>query len=204
MMLSVTFEQVCDFLRTDAKEDPKLLTAVDRMLGLVLICGQVVLPAEIVPLLPSLGVKNELVQTGKWLFERLTSKSESETISRLRRIQMAHCLLVYTAFFEALDTRLPESLRKAIKHEGKHYEIGTAGVAADIPFSVALESLLDPKKRDGILDEIAPPRFGEHPDELIQRHRRIWRDMAIGFQEALQTLPQWKQLHGGAQCSFIR
>jgi NACHT N-terminal Helical domain 7/AAA domain len=203
MMLSVTFEQVCKFLREDVKQEPKLLNVVDRLLGLALICGQLSLPSGIVAMLPALSVKNELTQSGRWLFERLTSKSEKETLPRLRRIQVAYGLLVYTAFFTALDQRLPESLRNRIKHHRTSYEIGTAGAACDVPLPKALDSIEQAAGREGGLEDIPLPGLGESWHQQIERHARIWRDLTNGFQEALQTLPVWQELHRSEQSDIL-
>jgi hypothetical protein len=110
--LGMTFDEVCAFLRQDAGKDPKLLIAVDRILGLTLICLQSMVTPEVLALLPSLGVKGELFQAGRWLFDLLTRKKEQEYTAHLRRIQVAYCLMVYTSFFHALDNQLPDHLRK--------------------------------------------------------------------------------------------
>ena len=61
-----TFKQVCDLIKKDGKQDPKLIDAVDKLLGLALVCSPVVLgPTAVVALLPLITTKNEIVKLGK-------------------------------------------------------------------------------------------------------------------------------------------
>jgi hypothetical protein len=115
MTLNLTFKQICDLLQGDAQEDPKLLDAVDKLLGLALICSPVVVGPAAVALLPLLGVKNELVKIGKGVFDWISNKKDVDYMLRQQHMQMAYGLLCFTAFFDALDNQMPRSLRKRIK-----------------------------------------------------------------------------------------
>ena len=66
MALDLSFKQVCDFIK---KDDPKLIDAVDKLLGFTLICSPLLIGSAAAALLPTLAVKNELVKLGKWVFD---------------------------------------------------------------------------------------------------------------------------------------
>jgi len=75
MSLDLTFKSVCDTIKKHGKEDAKLLEAVDRLLGLALICSPAVFGPTAAALLPTLAVKNELIKIGKSVFEKLTKNN---------------------------------------------------------------------------------------------------------------------------------
>lgn len=115
MTLDLTFKQVCDLIKKDGKQDSKLIDAVEKLLGLALVCSPVVLgPAAVTALLPLLTTKNEIVKLGKEAFETLTRKKDDDYLGRQERMQMAYGLLVFTAFFDALDSQIPKVLRERI------------------------------------------------------------------------------------------
>jgi hypothetical protein len=71
MALDYTFQQVKEFVK---KDQPQLIEAVDKLLGLALICSPIVLGPAAAPLLALISVKNELTKLGTGLFEALTKK----------------------------------------------------------------------------------------------------------------------------------
>lgn len=115
MSLELTFKSVCTTIKNQGKDDPKLIEAVDNLLGITLICSPVVLGPAAVALLPTLAVKNELIKIGKSVFEKFTKKKDEDYILRHETMQAAYGLLVFTSFFEALNARMPDALRKEIK-----------------------------------------------------------------------------------------
>ncbi|OOO01568.1 MAG: hypothetical protein USCGTAYLOR_02225 [Chromatiales bacterium USCg_Taylor] len=86
MTLDLTFKQVCDLIKKDGKEDPKLIEAVDHLLGFALICSPVIFGPEAAALLPTLAVKNELVKIGKGVFEKLSKKKDNDYLARQERM----------------------------------------------------------------------------------------------------------------------
>jgi len=64
MTLELTFKNVCETIKKQSKDDPKLIQGVDNLLGVALICSPVVLGPAAVALLPLLAVKNELIKIG--------------------------------------------------------------------------------------------------------------------------------------------
>jgi len=112
MPLDLTFKQVCELIK---KDDPKLIDAVDKLLGLALLCSPAIIGPAAAAALPSMiAVKNEIVKIGKGLFEVVTSKKDDDYLARQQRMEIAYGLICFTAFFEALDRQIPEPLREKI------------------------------------------------------------------------------------------
>src|SRR5262245_9786403 len=101
MALELTFKEVCDFVKQDCKpDDPKLIEALDHLLGLTLVCAPIVIGPEAASLLPVLAVKNEITKLGKAVYERLTKKKDDTYLAKQERMRVAYGLLCFTAFYE--------------------------------------------------------------------------------------------------------
>jgi len=74
MISDLTFKKVCELIKKDQESDPALIGAVDKLLGLTLVCAPAFLGPAAAALLPLIGVKDELVKLGKSAFTRLTTK----------------------------------------------------------------------------------------------------------------------------------
>ncbi len=111
MSTDLTFKSVCAAIKKQGKDDPKLIETVDYLLGIVLICSPVVLGPAAVALLPTLAVKNELIKIGKGLFEKLTKKKDEDYLLRHETMSTAYRLWSSHLSADALDSKLPESLR---------------------------------------------------------------------------------------------
>ena len=60
MPIDLTFKQVCDFIK---KDDPKLIDAADKLLGLAIMCSPAVVgPSAITAVPPMIAVKNEIMK----------------------------------------------------------------------------------------------------------------------------------------------
>ena len=111
MPLDLSFKQVCDFIK---KDDPALIDAVDKLLGLTLVCSSLVMGPAAVVLLPIIAVKNEVVKLGKHVFEAFSKRNDADYVARQQRMEIAYGLICFTAFFEALDGQIPEEIRTQI------------------------------------------------------------------------------------------
>lgn len=194
MTLDLTFKQVCELVSKDGREDPKLLEAVDKLLGLAMICSPLILGPAAAALLPTLAVKNELVKIGKGVFDKLTKKKDDDYVARQERMQMAYGLLVFTAFFDALDGKIPKSLRERFKlFDGEKVFLAkdAAGRTAGHP----KEPTDACERADAPLAAMALPF--PHPteslDQQVERHANLWKQMAQGFHEFIQKLAFWKE-----------
>lgn len=194
MTLDLTFKQVCELVSKDGREDPKLIEAVDKLLGLAMICSPLILGPAAAALLPTLAVKNELVKIGKGVFDKLTKKKDDDYVARQERMQMAYGLLVFTAFFDALDGKIPKNLRERFKlFDGEKVFLAkdAAGRTAGHP----KEPTDACERADAPLAAMALPF--PHPteslDQQVERHANLWKQMAQGFHEFIQKLAFWKE-----------
>ena len=120
MSTSFTFESVCQIIKKKYPDDAKLIDAIDLLLGTAMVLSPLVLGPVGTPALALLGVKSELVKIGKRVYEKLTAKPEEEedALKRSERMNLAYCLISYTAFFDALDEVL-KAVRKDISLSAK-------------------------------------------------------------------------------------
>lgn len=192
MSIELTFKSVCTTIKKQGKDDPKLIEAVDSLLGLALVCSPVVLGPASAALLPTLAVKNELVKIGKSVFDKLTKKKDEDYLLRYETMRTAYGLLVFTSFFDALDACLPEALRKEIGL----LETEKAFIAKDGMKKSSVH------KHDDHACEVhdAPvpsttivfPHPTETLTEQCQRQTKLWKLMSQGFVEFVQKLAFWE------------
>ncbi|HJQ23275.1 MAG TPA: ATP-binding protein [Blastocatellia bacterium] len=192
MALELTFKQACDLIKTD---EPKLITAVDNLLGLTLICSPIILGPAALPLLSLLSVKNELTRLGKGIFETFTKKRDDDFVERQAHMQAAYALICYTAFFEALDRSLPEEFRKRINLLTEEKGLIVKDAHAKI-------KEIHPEPADKCLEIADVDRFSivaitfPHPteswDQQQARVGELYKQMAAGFKEFTHKLALWK------------
>jgi hypothetical protein len=191
MNLEITFKSVCATLKKQGKNDPKLIESVDNLLGLALICSPVVLGPAAAALLPTLAVKNEIIKIGKTAFEKLTTKKDEDYVERHETMGMSYGLLVFTSFFDALDSRLPEALRKEIGLLGnekvflaKTAVSKAASKRVDIPICEAHEAPISTYA-------LSFPHPTETLAEQTQRQAKLWKQMGAAFIAFVQQLAFW-------------
>lgn len=185
------------------KADSKLIEAVDNLLGFALICSPVALGPAAAALLPTLAAKNELTKIGKNVFEKFTKKKDEDYVLRQETMQAAYGLLVFTSFFDALDSRMPEALRKEIKL----LDADKAFLAED---AVGKTSS---KKCELVIDEAHDAPFSTyafsfpHPTETLdqqcQRQAILWKKMGQGFADFVQKLSFWDNADDKKRASLL-
>src|SRR5258708_3870586 len=125
MTLELTFAQVCELVKKEGKKDPKLIEAVDALLGL--------------------AVKNELVKIGKLVFDKVSKKKDHEYFARQQHMQLAYGLLVknLSEFFEqAFDAEVLERL----------FRVKPAAFAVTLRLAMVLKSRRVAETMAGCLD----------------------------------------------------
>ncbi len=192
MTLDLTFKDICATIKKKGKGDPKLIEAVDQLLGLALICSPLVLGPIAVVLLPTLAVKNEIIKIGKGVFEKLTEKKDDDYLGRQETMQMAYGLIVFTAFFDALDARIPKALRD---------EIALLAPEKALLVKDAVRKTSSKKSDLAICERTDAPVANvffafPHPTETLseqtQRQASLWKQMSQGFVEFIQKLAFWE------------
>ncbi len=198
MELDINFKSVCESLKRDGGQDPKLIGAIDVLLGLTLVCAPIALGPAGVGLLSLISAKNELTKIGRQLFSAATKKQQDDYFARFERMRTAHGLLVFTAFFEALDKAISDKLRKRIDLRAEERLIvvrqGAQSEAdsrdAILPSSAVAVAQSNP------LAEIA---IGfPHPTQSLQdqteAHQELWKQLSEGFWRFVQMLAVWDEM----------
>lgn len=181
-MAELTFKQVCAFIKKE--NTPELIEKVDKLLGCILLCSFVHLGPMATTLFGLLGVKNELVSIGKDLFRKITGKDNTDYLDRQQRMEMAYCLICYTAFFEALDQVL-EDLAKRIQLP--------AEFTADVFSATPKFELENPE--DGFASyALSLPHPAEFFDKANNQLDGLYEKLTEGFLDALQALDGWKSI----------
>ncbi len=189
METSLSFKDVCRFIKED---DPKLIENVDLMLGLVLILSPMILvpsPATVAPALGLLTVKNELTKIGKVLFQKLTGKKDKDSLAKQQRMEIAYCLICYTAYFEALDTLVPE-VNEYIGMEPSE-RITLARSAITELQNKCSEACPTTEISDAALDstQIQLPHPVDGFDQQSKQLLPLYEEMTKGLQKFIQGLP---------------
>ncbi len=188
MLKDITFKEVCAFLKEDMKDDQELLKAADHFLGLAIVCSPLILGPKALPALKLLGAKSQLVKSGKWLLEKVTGKKETDYLARIKRMRVAHGLICYTAFFEALDKLLPTDLRKSLDLQGEDRE----QLAKSAGKSLSTQTQETGDELDGVGEEPLPFPHPVSPHEQTEQLGQLYESMAKGFLEFLDKLVLWE------------
>lgn len=202
MTTDLSFKEVCKFIKEDS-DDPQLIDAVDKMLGLVLIFSSIAVGPAIAPAWGLLGVKNELVKTGKSIFNKLTQKKDEGFLDKQRRMEMAYCLICYTAFFEAVDKLFPEIEK-------------TLGLKVSEKISIskyANEQLRSKRVEDNQSEDLGETGLSTYPihlphpiDSFNQQTDQIlplYDELTTGFLSFLEGLAIWKSAKEGARMGIL-
>lgn len=201
MELDVTFKSVCESLKKGAANDSKLIEAVDILLGLTILCAPVALGPAGLGLISILSAKNELTKVGRRILDTATKKQGDDYFARLERMRTAHGLLVYTAFFDALDGALPDDLRKKIDLCAEEKRVLAAkGSAAETPaVGSTLPTTLPATSYSNPLAEVsvAFPHPTQSIQEQTEAHQELWRQLSEGFWRFLPMLAVWDELKDG-------
>ena len=88
MSTTFTFHSACSIIKENyLHNEPKLIKAVDLLLGTAMVLSPVVLGPVAAPALALLGAKNEIVKIGKSVYDKLLGETEDEesVLSRQQR-----------------------------------------------------------------------------------------------------------------------
>ncbi|MDX8147717.1 hypothetical protein SK854_36795 [Lentzea sp. BCCO 10_0061] len=189
----MTFRQVRELVKTGAKGE-ELLGAVDKLLGAVLLLSPVMLGPTALPALGLIGAKNEIIKLAGGAVKKIAESSKASFVDRGRHIVAAHCLLTYTAFFEALQDSLPDFV-KAIDLSGPEQRRISERAAAKIGALAAAPA--KPLESDGIdLSQVPVPL--PHPvltrQQEGENRKNLYENMARQLTKFVCGLAVWERL----------
>lgn len=199
MQLEFTFRDVCNFIK---KDEPSLITAVDNLLGLILVCSPLMVGPQGLMLLPLITAKNELIKLGKSIYDKFVTKDDADFMARQKRMEAAYALICYLAFFEALDQQLPEILRKKLSS----FNLGDSSSQNIEELCRISESSSEaaeaPDSNRHVTLRIQFPHPTESLSQQGQRHLRLYQQLTEGFSEGAKRLPVWSELSEAERIRF--
>nr|VFK52654.1 MAG: hypothetical protein BECKTUN1418D_GA0071000_101620 [Candidatus Kentron sp. TUN] len=193
MNLDLTFKDVCTTIKKQGKGDPGLIEAVDNLLGLPLVCSPVVLGPAAAAWLPILVTKNELIKIGKSVFEKFTNNKVDDYSLRHETMRTAYGLLVFTSFFDTLDSRLPKALREEISLPDTEKALLAREAVTESTSKKPATTITNPLDSPNSTYSFPFPHPTETLDEQCRRQEKLWTQMKQGFVEFVQKLPFWEE-----------
>ena len=186
MPKDITFNEVCEFIKSN---DGRLIDATGKLLGAALVCSPIVFGPAALPALGLLGVKNELTSLGKKLLSSITSRRDPDYLARMRRMEIAYGLICYTAFFDTLDSLLPDDLRKEINLQAEDRK-STAKQAREYASDEPATEL------EGPFNESLPfPHPTSSLEDLATQLERFYQHMAKDFGEFVDKLSVFEKAY---------
>ena len=92
--------------------DDSALDAVDKLLDAVILLSPVVAGPVVATVLFSLiEPKNALINLGRDAIKKFAKPIPDDYLNQATRLAAANCLLTYTAYFDALEHRLPKLMK---------------------------------------------------------------------------------------------
>lgn len=194
MSYALTFKEVTRFVK-DKNRDPKLIEAIDTLLGaaLVLAPAFLTLPGSPLPFTFSLlSVKNELVKAGKAIYERLIGEEDESSLDRYRRMEAAYGLICFTAFFTAVEELFSDAGEELQLEEQRTMARGTLmrlGRKEGPEFHTLAKS------EPGLEDyKLYFPHPADASEELFERLLKFYTHMCEGFINFLKVTSYWEGL----------
>ena len=194
----ISFREVRKLVEDAFPQDSALLGAVDNLLGAVLVLSPVVFGPAALPALSLLGVKNELVKLGSAVIEKLASRTTSGFLEKHRQMAAVHCLITYTAFFEALEDELP-SFMKSLGLTSRERAALTreALQSRAVPVDTGAEAAGD---LAAVVVRLPHPLVGSAGESEWRMH--LYTEMGRGFHRFLGGLAVWDSVGGAGRADI--
>jgi hypothetical protein len=197
MKMDLTFNDVCNFIKSDS---PEVLEDMNKLTSLILILSPLVVPPPFNAIGPTVGlladwlsVKNEVAGIGKRILEKISEKEDNDSLSRLRRMEAAYCLICYTAFFEAIEQLFPELTASANLKATEKVKLSQS----------AMERIKAAEGQAAVdLSEVSSLNFRlplPHPVDGLDGPRKhllpLYTELTKGFLAFLECLAVWEAIN---------
>ncbi|GIH07589.1 hypothetical protein Rhe02_56560 [Rhizocola hellebori] len=181
----ISFAEIKDLAAKD-RWDQELITGLDRFLGVSLLLTPAVMGPTGLFALELLQPKDELIKLARAASKRLLSGKPGDFLARHQRLNAAHLLLHYSAFFEAIELEAPQLARAmALTDEERQRLVERA--------------LSNPDEAMGV-PEFMPPAQGS-VGEHGWRHER-YRLLALRYLKFVSELAAWEAIDATTQRSL--
>jgi hypothetical protein len=162
------------------KVDTGLLKDMDAIMGLAVLLAPMAIgaaPVAIAVIVEVLKERDALIKAGQAILDHLKGHGEGDEVAKLQRLETAHVLITYTAFFDSVSAMVPEAwdaLTKAV-------EIEPAADVARMLEKAAWKGELPASAGD-------PATALPHPVETIEERKRRLYGFYAGLTTALLDL----------------
>jgi hypothetical protein len=163
--------------------DSQLLELVDSLASAILLISPIATPGT--PGWALIGPKNTLVGLGKKALARLTSRKGETFLDKHTRMAVAHCLVCYTAFFEAVANITP-TVRDDLELTSSEKLV----IASEAAGRASVED--EEADTSTIAHEIPLPHPVEGREHLKADLRPLYEEMTRGFRRWLAGMAAWE------------
>ncbi|MDE6708798.1 MAG: hypothetical protein K2K06_12285, partial [Oscillospiraceae bacterium] len=117
MIRDYHFKDIEKYLTSTTDIGKDVLEAFNKLSDAAIIFSPIIFGPQCLPLLELLTVKNKLFDLGHNVYDFIVKKVELDYIKRTEQIQAAYALICYTAYFDVLETAIPNNINNKLKLE---------------------------------------------------------------------------------------
>lgn len=115
MIKDYRFKDIEKYLKKDTEVGKEILDAFESLSDAAIIFSPIIFGPQFLPMLELLDVKDRLYELGHKVYDFIAQKVELDYLDRTEQIRAAYALICYTAYFDALQDALPNTVRKKLK-----------------------------------------------------------------------------------------
>ncbi len=160
------------------KVDTGLLKEMDVLMGVTALLAPLAVglpPGTIHVIVEALGQRGALVKAGELLLEKLKGFGAGDEVAQLERLESAHVLITYTAFFDTVSEMVP-GVWKSLASLTETEQFLSFATSAKITVSPHTEPVT------------AIPHPLEMPEERLERQLAFYRNLAHQLVSVLEFL----------------
>ncbi|MEL6441388.1 MAG: hypothetical protein AAFQ80_19310 [Cyanobacteria bacterium J06621_8] len=193
MTIDLNFNEVRKFVTNNHSE---LIDDIDSLVCLVTLISPFVVQTFTTVTLGKLAdlltVRDGISRVTKRIFNKITEKFEGDSLEKLRRMEIAYCLICYTAFFEALDRELP-TLMGEIKVKPEEKVIFVTKALEELNKSQDSADRLSDSRECSLTDTILNL---PHPVDSFEAQKEqllsLYSSLSEGFYRFIKDLKIWE------------
>lgn len=179
-MSELTFNLVCKQLKKD-KSYGDIIEKVNVLSGAAIIfLGTRAVSGDISAFVNALAIKDELINITKCIIEKIVGNKTNKYDERLDLIRWSYSIIYYTSFFDVLDEKLPENIRKSLELKVKEKE------------HIFSESVISAQQKGGISNEVDEyiffPSIYCKYSEIEDRLNKLYFTMCEGLRQFVDML----------------
>ena len=173
-------------LLDDKSPGEKAFDVLDRLIDLALIFSPAVLGPAGFTLYTLLDPKDRLVSLCKGAIKAISKSDASDYLDQARNLAAAHCLLVYTAYFDALSQSLPELTTLTDEERLRLVPAGKGSPAAGRAAAFGRPATVGPGGQD-LAGRVIPVPHPAATEEAALSRMNLYREMSANLVTLLRA-----------------